>query len=110
MTEPEFDKDGYPTEKTLEYIQGFEIFDKSFAGVGPGARVLDLMEFCKKAWRWPENFKVNIPERNARVSTGGWSGNEDVISALQRNEIFWAIFWEESRRGGHYIFNFNGFL
>ena len=37
--------------------------------------------------------------------TGGWSGNEELISALQENEnFFWAMCWEESRRGGYYKF------
>lgn len=38
------------------------------------------------------------------ISTGGWSGNEDVIYAMMDNHMFWGMFWNQSRRGGHYIF------
>lgn len=39
-----------------------------------------------------------------RLSTGGWSDNEDMIQALQGNHLFWTLYWETSRRGGHHTF------
>lgn len=39
-----------------------------------------------------------------RLSTAGWSGNEEIIKALKRNRIFWSMFWAKSERGGHYTF------
>jgi len=38
------------------------------------------------------------------LSTGGWSGNEDIIRALKKNFIFWSMYWQMNRRGGHYQF------
>lgn len=37
-------------------------------------------------------------------STGGWSGNEDLIRAMEQNWMIWSLTWVQSRRGGHYIF------
>jgi len=38
------------------------------------------------------------------LHTGGWSGNEEIIRAMQDNRVWWGMFWESSRRGGHYEF------
>ena len=39
------------------------------------------------------------------LMTGGWSDNEDIIQALEKNQMFWRLCWEESRRGGYYKFD-----
>ena len=39
------------------------------------------------------------------ISTGGWSGNEDLIGAMQNNAMLWIMTWVSSRRGGHYTFH-----
>ncbi len=36
------------------------------------------------------------------LSTGGWSENEYVMSAVQSNRMWQMACWEEERRGGHY--------
>lgn len=36
--------------------------------------------------------------------TGGWSGCEEIISALQENHLFWSICWQSSVRGGLFTF------
>lgn len=43
------------------------------------------------------------------LSTGGWSGNEDVIYAMMENHMFWMMYHYQSRRGGHYIFAPSGY-
>ncbi|HWO88896.1 MAG TPA: hypothetical protein VNL98_07075 [Gemmatimonadales bacterium] len=39
-----------------------------------------------------------------RFATGGWSGNEAIIAALQRNLMVMAMCWRVSTRGGLHIY------
>lgn len=102
MNEPEFDKDGYPTETTLKAIKAWPI--KSFSDVEA------LLDFVGRAWSYPDRW-VKAPRRfryfgqlrrRYTVSTGGWSGNESLITALE-STLAWHISWRSSRRGGHYV-------
>jgi hypothetical protein len=68
-------------------------YDKGHAG---------LLELVRANWQW-ENYFHQDGNKYA-LSTGGWSGNEDLIGALQENTLFWACCWESSCRGGHYEF------
>lgn len=89
------DEDGYPTTADLDRIREWEI--KS------GADLQDLWSFVRSLWSYPEYFCEDNGQWS--ISTGGWSGNEDVIAALQGNWTFWLLCWQQSRRGGHYIFD-----
>ena len=67
-----------------------------------------LMKYIKDLWQydyWTEMKGEN--EIVYKISTGGWSGNEEIIEALKSNIIFWSMCWYQSRRGGHYIFKIN---
>jgi hypothetical protein len=46
---------------------------------------------------WREEGKV-------KIATGGWSENEEIVSALMKNGLFVAMFWEASHRGGLFVF------
>lgn len=92
MTEPSFDKDGYPTEETLEAIRDWP--HKDYRG---------LMEFVCKAWHYDEPY-AKLCGRALQLHTGGWSGNESLLEALHGNVMFWRICWMKSERGGHYWF------
>lgn len=102
--EPTFDRDGYPTEETLKLIENWKC-------VGKESKI-QLLEYVKKCWRYPDYFKVEEGTIDCyhtnvlryEISTAGWSGNESLISALERNLLFWSLCWVQSRRGGHYIF------
>ena len=73
LTEPEFTSDweGYPTERTLQTIREWPVFE---TGLQP------LLEFVRKAWKY-ENLAT---ETNGLwiFSTGGWSGNEELCDVL----------------------------
>jgi len=97
MSEPELDEDGYPTEKTLETIRNWS--NLSYEGQ------IALLNFAQDAWSYPS--RVGTQAGNAIVywfSTGGWSGNEDIVEALMENNIFWLLCWYKSKRGGYYEF------
>ena len=90
------DNDGYPTEETLEKIKSWPHTD--------GWE--ELLEFVKENWYYPEYFNKFTYEKTIlyHISTGGWSGNEDILSALKSNHLFWMFCWLSSKRGGHYEF------
>jgi hypothetical protein len=89
---PEFDADGYPTEKTLRTIRRWPLQD--FKG---------LMEYIFEAWKYAD-WGWSRYGRRYSISTAGWSGNEEIIGALNANRMFWSLCWHSSRRGGHYVF------
>ena len=93
MLEPTFDRDGYPTEATLERVQSWPLEDDLEAGV----------RFIQQAWSYPERF-VEVKPGVWYVSTGGWSGNEDLIAAWRRNFLLWSQWFVLHGRGGHFIF------
>ncbi len=120
MIEPTFDTDGYPTEESLKAIKEWDLIEGD-AGVYP--KVHALLDFVEKLWSYPDRFcwnkttnyswvytefpsdrKYKIKSRKLYMSTGGWSGNESVIGALEQNFIFWAMYWWKHERGGHYWF------
>ena len=88
------DRDGYPTEDELENIKGYNIINSNLN---------DFMEYIKSIWQYPEYIRFDSYKWH--VSTCGWSGNEDIIRAMKQNTMFWLLYWEQSRRGGHYIFS-----
>ena len=86
------DSDGYPDDQELQRIREW-----------PGEDFSALMEFVRTLWKW-NDWGWSQQGYKYRISTGGWSGNESLISALEGNMIFWMMCWHQSRRGGHYTF------
>lgn len=92
------DKDGYPDEHELKKIEQWDSRDLE-----------GLMEYVKDLWKYSDfgfwkQTKNSFGHNEYRISTGGWSGNESIIGALQNNLIFWGMCWLSSKRGGHYVF------
>lgn len=89
--------DPYPTDEQLEIIEKWDWNDI------PG-----VFEYIKSLWFYDEYFSpvrdANSKKTIYMVSTVGWSGNESLIYALQKNYFIWSTTWVSSRRGGHYIF------
>ena len=92
MDSPTFDKDGYPSEETLDAIRNW-----------PFEKLSELFDFIGEGWEWGD--KMWIREGNKiTANTGGWSGNESLIGALGDNFIAWSLCWVLSSRGGHFEF------
>lgn len=83
------DEDGYPTDEALERIKDWPYAD--FSG---------LFEFVAALWKWPNYLTAEDDRRTYRFATGGWSGNESLIGALNSNVIARLMCWEASFRGG----------
>lgn len=93
----ELDEYGYPTEPTLQQIREWRPDGSDYA---------PLFEHVRQLWYPPDYCRV--VGRTYEISTGGGSGNEDLISALQDNRLCWTMTWVSSRRGGHYVFELPG--
>ena len=98
----------YPTDAALTHITDWKIetLESGWA----------LADFVEHLW-WP-NYGSDPREpaggwrgwhrmgkNKLSVSTGGWSGNELLMGALHGNHMFWALFAESWRVGGHYTFD-----
>lgn len=88
--------DGYPTDDALDVIEHWPYR----SGWVP------LMAAIRRIWRignWAEVDVVD-PRRQFTLTTGGWSGAENIIRALERNVLFWSCCWVSSHRGGKHVF------
>ena len=97
--------EGLPTEACLQIIRDWHYSDPK-----------GWFDFIKEQW-WAPDFgwkEVDEPHeyRQARtvhryyLSTGGSSGNESLIHAMEQNLSMWWLYWVQSRRGGHFIFEY----
>lgn len=108
LDKPIREKDGYyPTEAALEIIRIWHWSD---------AR--GWFKFIREVWHlgswvWSEGEETDELDEDKKayvynISTAGWSGNESIIHAMQKN-MMWHLNWVQSRRGGHYIFELKEF-
>ena len=108
--------DCYPTDKELDYVKNYDCSKLP---------VKVLLDYIESIW-WMPSWGFEMTERTddyactdikgkehthqyhvLNLSTGGWSGNEDIMVALKSNKWFHCFYWVQSRRGGHYIFEFD---
>ena len=86
----------YPREEELITIKEWDLLEKS---------IIDLLDYVRELWKYDDRF-VLTGKRVLRLylSTGGWSGNESIIGALEQNLFFWSLCWVKHIRGGHFWF------
>ena len=101
------DRGGYPTAAELRRIRRWPVVT--------GADCTALLAFVRECWwnaEWGWTVAVRLrretiggtPYRYYQISTGGWSGNEDILAALDKNVMFQMLCFYSIRRGGHYVF------
>ena len=102
----QWSSDGYPTRAALKRLRQWPITD--------GATALD---FVASIWHWPEwgvSYELKPHEKEMlhgdeghflRLATGGWSGNEDLIAALDKSLVT-RLTWRLSSRGGLHIYEY----
>lgn len=111
MNEPTFDADGYPTDETLEQIEKWDVL------AGTRFHFEEAMDFAGRAWSYPEmwekdpafdadEYKGQPPQLRYVFSTGGWSGNESIVSAIEKNLMLQSLGAWSWQRGGHYEYRF----
>jgi len=88
----------YPSDVELESIQHWQ------------GTLRELIEFIQSIWEYsPPVLRVGRDGLRGKkcykltIHSWGWSGNEDIIGALQYT-MFWVVCWQKSERGGHYEF------
>lgn len=86
---------GYPLEQELKIIQTTVVGSHNFHA---------FMETVRKSWNWDKDYFICNGD-TYELHTCGWSGNEEVIAALQKNVMFWLMYWKRTTTGGHYIFS-----
>ena len=91
LEEVTFDKDGYPTEETLDRIAKCESIE-------------DTLQLMVESWDMVYGSYDIKKDGRHTFATGGWSGNESVMGAAMRNFVFWSWTWVSSHRGGKYQF------
>lgn len=96
------DKDGYPTNAELKFLeQNGRLCTESLE------KTEEYIDFIEGIWKYADDGYFKFSEYEGfimlEMHSAGWSGNEEIISVLQRT-FFWFLYWEKSTRGGHHYF------
>lgn len=83
----------YPSEETLQRIKDW-----------PSPDWKGLLELACHEFAGYGKVTIDTLAGEWTLITGGWSGNEEIISAMQSNHLFWAACWQSSVRGGLFTF------
>jgi len=86
----------YPTDEEIK-----ELVDLANKFDGVQATIDCLEEIYNTTYGTLNIEKDENDDTVIQLSTGGWSGNEQIVGELQKT-FFWARFWEAHYRGGHY--------
>ena len=105
----------YPTDDDLDYLSDD---DWEQIETWPWHDIAGCLDFVKASWHWPDLASHNLsahegyvvradPEdRYLRLVTGGWSGNEELVGALESNRTIHRMAWRMSARGGLHIYQY----
>ena len=98
----EWTEDGYPTEASLERLRKALQDEDTHKAIE--AFYAALRENRWPDWCGPERVEVRGEVKDVwAYHTGGWSGNEDIISVLHESWL-WGLLLERYDTGGHFYF------
>ena len=104
MKEPEIllDNDGYPTDEYLEWIRNYTCDQM------PIMDFINRLEWHFYDWGFILRNKYK-GIRKLELHTGGWSGNEEIITAITGNIhlTHFKMRYSKWMAGGHYYFEIN---
>ncbi len=72
-------------------------------------KIMDVNEFheymakIRELW-WANDCLWKVTGDRYEISTGGWSDNEEILSLMMQNLSLNIFYWQQSQRGGHYVF------
>ena len=91
--------DGYPEDEELDQIRTWTPGPK-WSGSEPW---LGILRPVVSAWN-RDMGRADWDGQVLTLVTGGWSGNEEVLGALEDNRCAWSMLWLSSHRGGKHTF------
>jgi hypothetical protein len=92
----------YPSKQELDKIKNWSCLTYNDG--------VSLAEYIVSLWNWSEYGPLKGKRvKTLTLRTGGWSGNEDIIDALNHNFMFTSLFWQKSERGGLHIYKIKPF-
>jgi len=95
IDEDQDDEHLYPTPENLKTIKNWKcIIWEDYRS---------LAKYICHCWHWEKPW-VHLHKNILKLSTGGWSGNEEIINCIQKNKMFMMVCFYSQRRGGHYVF------
>ena len=107
MKSPTFDRDGYPTDETLDALRQWDLADANAALDFIAAAWNTQDGDCRHALYDAEEHVIHAEhgERFLRLVIGEWSGNEALVYAF-RESLVWDLTWRLSTAGGLHIFRY----
>lgn len=64
-----------------------------------------LMDYVHRRWQYADVGYWKQEGDRFAISTGGWSGNEDLVAAMMDNMMFQSLCSISWQRGGHYVYD-----
>lgn len=93
----------YPSEASISYIRQFTM--KGMDSVHEWFYFIEsLWKYRDYGFRRDKVYTSSGPMTKITLVTGGWSGNEELISAMQKNYLLWGLTWQSSHKGGVHEF------
>ncbi len=107
------DQDGYPTQEALDYLQNWWLgyhdgkwIQGEFSELNK-SNIIALIKFTNRLWHFDDwGFVLDVRAKKLELHTGGWSGNEEVMTYF-KDTAFAQFYWKMTRAGGHYYYEWN---